>query len=190
MATLQGKLAAKFNKRIADYNKAFGKGYAYNIYTDIDGIKLTKPKEVSDIPGKRFKGGFRISAETFKGPDAENIIIELERRLPAVSKKLENMKAEIENAYYSKGLFGPLQLDQETLVKETLAKEDISARFYDAKQSFYNFMKRKDFDQIYLTDDRVRAAKEALYHKGKWDSYSKMLEATQLAEEALASYYA
>ena len=177
--TEQAKLANKYNKRIRDYNKIFGKGYAHNIYTDIEGIVFTAPKQVLDEFDKpifRFTGGHHISAETFTRDDAADIIAELERRLPSPGKKLERMKAET-------GI-----TDTSKLVGEIIAKDDVSDRFYKAKWRFYQLEKAKDYAFIYAEDPQVRRAHELIYHEGKWESYTAMLEAIQEAEEVLQHY--
>lgn len=172
MATLQAKLANKFNKRIKQYNKIFGKGYAYNIYSGIKGVKITKSKREKN----NWIGGEQISAKTFTGADAENITKEFEKKLPAPSKLFNKMAKELGTK------------DQKAIVENIIAKDEVSDRFQDARDKFYDFEKRRDFGTIIATDKKVRTAYDLIYHTGAWDSYTQMLEAIQAAEEALKNY--
>ena len=185
----RARLARMFNKRLATYDDYFGKGYAYNIVTDIEGVKFTKMKtdtlkdrfgEEVLFEGKAIDinvGGHNISAETFLAEDADDIIAELERRLPSPGKKFKKMSAELGTD------------DIDTLVTNIIAKNDISSRFKKAKDKFYHFADADNFSTIYGTDPQVRRAYDALFnHEGRYESYSQMLSIIQDSEESLAKY--
>lgn len=185
----RSRLARMYNKRLATYDNYFGKGFAYNIVTNIEGVKFTKMK--SDTLKDRFGeevlfedkaidinvGGHNISAETFLAEDADEIIAEIEKKLPAPGKKFKKMSKEL----------GTDDLDE--IITNILAKNKISSRFQRAKDKFYHFADSKEFSTIYGTDPQVRRAYDMLFnHEGRYDSYSQMLSIIQDAEESLAKY--
>ena len=185
----RARLARMYNKRLATYDKYFGKGFGYNIVTDIDGIQFTKMK--SDTLKDRFGeevlfkgktietkvGGHYISATTFLAEDADDIIAELEKKLPAPKTKFTKMSKEL----------GTDDLDK--IITNILDKDKISARFKKAKDRFYDFADTKEFSTIYGTDPQVRRAYDMLFnHEGRYEDYSKMLSIIQDAEEALTKY--
>ena len=161
--TPQAKLANKYNKRIKEYNKIFGEGYAYNIYTDIDGVITTK------------KG---ISAKTFTSPDSKYIIEEFESRLKAPKTMIKKMAKDlgITSKKYSKE-------DIAKIVENIIAKDEVEERFDAAKEAFYIY----DATGLDLTSmTEYNDVYDVLYHEGKWDSYTEMLDAIKKLEEFLS----
>lgn len=185
----RSRLARMFNKRLATYDDYFGKGYAYNIVTDIPGVQFTKMKsdtlkdrfgEEVEYKGKAIEinvGGHNISATTFLAEDADDIIAELEKRLPAPKAKFRKMSKELGTT------------NRDKIITNLLAKDKIAARFKKAKDKFYDFADTKEFSTIYGTDSQVRRAYEMLFnHEGRYEDYSTMLSIIQDAEEALMKY--
>ena len=159
--TPQAKLAEKFNRRIRDYNKLFGEGYAKFIYGDIEGVELTK------------KG---ISAKSFTGPEAKDIAEELNTKLKSPRKMVRDMAKElgIKNPYTKENL--------NKIVDNIIAKDEVEERFEAAKEEFYVY------DRIGLDIVDTKAYDEVhdiLYHEGRWESYTEMLNAITRLEDFL-----
>lgn len=185
----RARLARMYNKRLATYDDYFGKGYAFNIVTDIHGVVFTKMKtdtlkdrfgEEVLFEGKAIEtniGGHYISPETFKAEDADEIIAELEKKLPSPGRKFKKMSKELDTD------------DLDKIITNILAKDKISTRFKRAKDKFYHFADTEEFSTIYGTDPQVRRAYDMLFnHEGRYESYSQMLSIIQDAEESLAKY--
>lgn len=157
--TIQAKLAEKFNRRIREYNKLFGEGYAKYVYTDVEGVKLTK------------KG---ISAKTFTSPDAKYIALELDTKLVSPRKMIRDMAKEldIKNPYTKENLA--------TIVSNIIAKDEVEEEFEAAKREFYIY----DATSSDLTElQAYNEVSDILYHEGKWESYTQMLNAINKLKE-------
>lgn len=162
--TMQTKLAEKFNRRIRDYNKLFGEGYAKYIYKDVKDIVLTK------------KG---ISAKSFTGPEAKDVVKDLNTKLQSPRKMIREMAKElgIKNPYTKENLA--------KIVSNIIAKDEVEERFDAAKEEFYLY----DATGLDLTGmTEYNEVSDILFHEGKWESYTEMLNAINRLEEFLKKW--
>ena len=135
--TPQAKLADKFNKRIREYNKIFGKTLANDIITSM----------IGDITGVDYtKSGF-ISSSSFTNDHAEITIKALDRDLITAKANMKVIKKDIIENWKRRGLQGPPNLTIKNIGNEIIARNTIEDEFEEYLAKYYD-LKDLEFTEV------------------------------------------